>query len=61
MNDMNAIMKAIKRYRIRRLSRKLKNEPANPSFCIVTINEEGKQEIYMMAINKSLETLRRRL
>lgn len=45
---MNAIMKAIKKYRIRRLSRKLKDEPIHPSFCIVSINKEGKQEIYMM-------------
>lgn len=46
--DMNAIMKAIKKYKIRRLYRKLKNEPVYPSCCIVTINEKGKKEIYMM-------------
>lgn len=45
---MNAIMKAIKKYKIRRLYRKLKNEPIYPSCCIVTINDEGKKEIYMM-------------
>lgn len=41
---MNAIMKAIKKYKIRRLYRKLKNEPVYPSCCIVTINEKGKKK-----------------
>lgn len=41
---MNAIMKAIKKYKIRRLYRKLKNEPIYPSYCIVTINNEVKKK-----------------
>ena len=45
---MNIIRKAIKRYKVRRMRRKLENQVIEPAYSIVCYREDGKAEIWMI-------------
>ena len=45
---MNIIRKAIKRYKVRRMRRKLENQVIEPTYSIVRYREDGKAEIWMI-------------
>lgn len=46
--EMKIIRKAIKRYKVRRMRRKLENQVIEPAYSIVCYREDGKAEIWMI-------------
>lgn len=45
---MNILRKAYKKYKIRRMRRKLESQAIEPAYRIVLYREDGKKEIWML-------------